>query len=403
MSYANGRLIHDADSHLMELDDCLNGFFTPSLLPRFHACAGYRAALQRNLRPGRSREAHADAAFRAGVDAQLMLRKNYEAHGAFIAADRPHALDLLGFASQLVFTTFCLGNFGLDQGEDMALCYAAADAHNRMLAEFCRVDTRLLATAYVPLEDFELARATTAAALRGGAKALMVPSRCPQRHAPSHVALDAVWAQAQEAGIPVLFHVGGEDKMNPTYKLNGAPPVPDFHGGDDNFTSVSYMPIPNAVMQTLATLIFDGVFDRFARLKWGAIELGAAWVPGWMRAMDSAAHAFVRNETRLQALSARPSEIVRRQLRVTPYPHEDAGWIVANAGEDVCLFSSDYPHVEGGRHPLKRFDESLQGTSPSAVRRFYADNFIDLMGAGLVQAQAAASVATTPRPPARAA
>jgi predicted TIM-barrel fold metal-dependent hydrolase len=266
MSYANGRLIHDADSHLMELDDCLDAFFTPSLLPRFHACTGYRAALQRNLRPGRWRETHAEAAFRAGIDANLLLRKNYEAHGAFIAADRPHALDLLGFASQLVFTTFCLGNFGLDQGEDMALCYAAADAHNRMLADFCRADARLLATAYVPLEDFEHARATAAAALRDGAKALMVPSRCPQRHAPSHVALDAVWAQAQEAGVPVLFHVGGEEKMNPTYKLNGLPPVPDFHGGDDNFTSVSYMPIPNAVMQTLATLIFDGVFDRFPQL-----------------------------------------------------------------------------------------------------------------------------------------
>ncbi len=386
MSYAQGRLIHDADSHLMEMDDCLDAFFTPSLLPRFHACAGYRAALQRNLRPGRSREAHADAAFRAGVDAQLMLRKNYEAHGAFIAADRPRALDLLGFASQLVFTTFCLGNFGLDQGEDMALCYAAADAHNRMLADFCRVDARLLATAYVPLESFEHARVTTAAALRDGAKALMVPSRCPQPHAPSHVALDPVWAQAQEAGVPVLFHVGGEEKMNPTYKINGLPPVPDFHGGDDNFTSVSYMPIPNAVMQTLATLIFDGVFDRFPRLKWGAIELGAAWVPGWMRAMDSAAHAFMRNETRLQTLSARPSEIARRQLRVTPYPHEDSGWIVANAGEEVCLFSSDYPHVEGGRHPLKRFDESLQRLSASARQRFFADNFVDLIGAGLAPA-----------------
>jgi uncharacterized protein len=385
MSYANGRLIHDADSHLMELDDCLDGFFTPSLLPRFHDCAGYRAALQRNLRPGRSREAHADAGFRAGVAANLLLRKNYEAHGAFIAADRPHALDLLGFASQLVFTTFCLGNFGLDQGEDMALCYAAADAHNRMLADFCTVDARLLATAYVPLEDFERARESAALALRLGAKALMVPSRCPQQHAPSHVALDAVWAQAQEAGIPVLFHVGGEEKMNPVYKRNGLPPVPDFHGGDDNFTSVSYMAIPNAVMQTLSTLIFDGVFDRFPRLKWGAIELGAGWVPGWMRAMDSAAHAFQRNEARLQSLSARPSEIVRRQLRVTPYPHEDSGWIIAQAGEELCLFSSDYPHVEGGRHPLKRFDETLQGLSHEARRRFYADNFVDLMGAGLAQ------------------
>jgi uncharacterized protein len=77
---------------------------------------------------------------------------------------------------------------------------------------------------------------------------------------------------------------------------------------------------------------------------------------------------------------------VRRQLRVTPYPHEDSGWIVANAGEEVCLFSSDYPHVEGGRHPLKRFDETLQGLPASARQRFYADNFIDLMGAGLAPA-----------------
>ena len=383
MTYANGRLIHDADSHLMELDDCLDAYFDPNLLARYHASAGYKAQLARGLRPGRSPEAHADAAFRAAVAPNIMLRKNHEAHGAFLRGDRPEALDLLGFASQLVFTTFCLGNFGLDQGDDLALCYAAADAHNRMLADFCTVDERLLATAYVPLEDFTRAAATAALAIRLGAKALMVPSACPQRHSPSHVGLDAVWAQAQEAGIPVLFHVGGEEKMNPVYKVNGGPPVPDFHGGDDNFTSVSYMPIPSAVMQTLATLIFDGVFDRFPHLKWGAIELGAAWVPGWMRAMDSAAHAFRRNETRLQQLSALPSEIVRRQLRVTPYPHEDAGWIIANSGPEVALFSSDYPHVEGGRAPLKRFDESLGRTPEADRRRFFADNFIDLMGAGL--------------------
>ena len=29
MNYAAGRLIHDADSHLMELDDCLDAYFAP--------------------------------------------------------------------------------------------------------------------------------------------------------------------------------------------------------------------------------------------------------------------------------------------------------------------------------------------------------------------------------------
>ena len=383
MTYADGRLIHDADSHQMELDDCLDPYFERALLARFHALPAVRAKRALPRRPGQSASAHADAAFRAGVDANILLRKNYEAHGAFLPADRPHALDRLGFASQLVFTTFCLGNFGLDQGDDMDLCYGAASAHNRMMTAFCSVDRRLLATAYVPLEDFERARACASEAIALGAKALMIPSLCPRRRSPSHVALDPVWAMAQEAGIPILLHVGGEEKMNPVYKENGLPPVPDFHGGDDNFTSVSYMPIPNSAMQTLATLIFDGVLDRFPRLKWGAIELGAAWVPGWMRAMDSAAHAFTKNEERLKRLSAKPSEIVLRQVRAAPYPHEDTGWIIANSGDEVCMFSSDYPHIEGGRHPLKRFDESLRGCTPNAIRRFYADNFIDMMGDGL--------------------
>lgn len=383
MAYVNGRLVHDADSHLMELSDCLNPFFEKRLLERYLASEGYRLRADRRDRPGRSHAAHEDPGFKAGVDANILLRKNYEAHGSFRAQDRPHALDLLGFASQLVFTTFCLGNFGFDQGEDMELAYGAADAHNRMMTDFCSVDRRLLACAYVPLEDFARAEACAREAIRLGAKALMVPSKCPQHHAISHTGLFPVWALAQEAGIPVVFHVGGEEKLDPVWKINGLPPVPDFHGGDDNFTSVSYMPIPNAAMQALATLIFDGILDRFPRLKWGAIELGAAWLPGWMRSMDSAAHAFVKNEERLKRLSAKPSEIVQRQVRVAPYPHEDAGWIINQSGEGVCMFSSDFPHVEGGRNPLKRFDESLAGASREGIRRFYADNFIDLMGAGL--------------------
>ena len=46
------------------------------------------------------------------------------------------------------------------------------------------------------------------------------------------------------------------------YFENGGPRVPDFHGGDENFRSVDYMAIPTAPMQTLATLIFDGVLQR---------------------------------------------------------------------------------------------------------------------------------------------
>ena len=57
--------------------------------------------------------------------------------------------------------------------------------------------------------------------------------------------------------------------------------------------------------------------------------------------------AFSRHEERLQQLSMRPSEYVRRQMRFTPYPTEDVGWIVDQAGPEVALFSSDYEGPTG--------------------------------------------------------
>ena len=153
--------------------------------------------------------------------------------------------------------------------------------------------------------------------------------------------------------------------------------------GAENFRSVDYMAIPGPPMQTLATMIFDGVLERFADLRFGVIEQGAIWVPGWMRQMESAFDAFSRHEERLQALSLRPSEYVQRQVRVTPYPTEDVGWIAAQGCEDVVLFSSDYPHVEGGRNPIKRFEASMGHLDEATKQRFYAENFADLMGAGL--------------------
>jgi uncharacterized protein len=217
-----------------------------------------------------------------------------------------------------------------------------------------------------------------------GCKALLVPSACPATHSPSHVGLFPVWAVAEDAGLPVVFHVGGGGQLlSPRYFDNGLPPVADFHGGAENFRSVDFMAIPGPPMQTLATLIIDGVFDRFPRLKVGVIEQGAVWAPSWMRQLDTAFEAFAKSEERLRKLALRPSEYVRRQIRITPYPTEPAGWIIEQTGPEVCMFSSDWPHVEGGRNPLKRFEDTLAGIADDARRRFYCDNFVDLMGAGL--------------------
>ncbi|CAN5858857.1 hypothetical protein BH24ACT3_BH24ACT3_07350 [soil metagenome] len=381
MPYVEGRTVHDADSHIMEGPGWLIDHADAALKERLEPAS----VTSVNVDIEAERRRHADPEFRARAAEEIMARKNWRATGSFLAEDRPLALDLLGFASQLVFNTFQNGFLlRLERGDDLDLAYGAAQAHNLAMAEFCSVDRRLLPTAYVPLADFERSVAAARQAIDDGAAALLVPSAPPRHHSPSHVGLDPVWAQAEEAGVPVVLHVGGGGQLlDPAYFENGGPPVPDFHGGDENFRSVDYMAIPGPPAQTLATMIFDGVLDRFPRLRIGVIEQGAIWLPSWMRQMESAVDAFVRHEERLQRLSLRPSEFVARQVRVTPYPTEDVGWITSQVGDGICLFSSDYPHVEGGRRPLERFEASLADASEETRRRFYEENFVDLMGSRL--------------------
>jgi predicted TIM-barrel fold metal-dependent hydrolase len=385
MPYVEGRVVHDADAHIMEGPDWLLSYADADLRERMTPVMNMGVAPGEDDLLERYREQHADPDFRARDAEEIMNRKNWKATGSFIAEDRPLALDLLGFSSQLIFNTFHNGlMLRLERGDDLDLAYGSARAHNRGMLEFCSIDRRLLATAYVPLADFERSAAIAGEAIDAGAAALLVPSGCPRRHSPSHVGLDPVWAQAEDAGIPIVLHVGGGGELlSPMYMENGGPPVHDFHGGDENFRSVSYMAIPAPPMQTLATMIFDGVLDRFPELRIGVIEQGAIWMPSWMRQMEAAFEAFVKHEDRLRALSMRPSEFVHRQIRATPYPTEDVGWIIDQVGEDVCLFSSDYPHVEGGRRPIERFEASLGDASPYVRDRFYSDNFVDLMGSVL--------------------
>ncbi|MCU1396528.1 MAG: amidohydrolase [Ilumatobacteraceae bacterium] len=398
---STGLVVHDADAHVMETPGWLRDHADPGIRERIEALE-YQSGneLRQTGDPGEQRRdldaafdglrhKHASAEYRAAEAAEIMLRKNFAATGSFIAEDRGRAIDLLGFASQLVFNTF--HNSRLHDWEhsgDIEFAIGAARAHNRAMLEFCSVDRRLLPTLYVPLADLDRAGALAEEAIAMGAAALLVASGCPPGHSPSHVGLDPVWRVASEAGIPIVFHVGGTGALiDPAYFRNGLPVPPDFHGGAENFRSVDYMGIPVPPAQTLATMIFDGVFERFPALRVGVIEQGAIWVPSWMRQMEAAFDAFVRHEDRLRALSMRPSEYVRRQIRFTPYPTEDVGWIIEQAGPEVCLFSSDYPHVEGGRRPIERFEASLGGADrtvePAVRQAFYHDNFVDLMGAAL--------------------
>src|SRR5262249_47883533 len=240
MPYASGRVIHDADAHIMEVPgfllEHLEAKYRPivtdaMLFPRREGFHSHRT------------EAHMAGASSDLDETQIMLRKNWDALGSYEKRDRPRSIDLLGFASQLMFTTALLNYSTVLEGQgNVDLAYAVALAHTRHMVDFCSVDRRLLATGYVPLLDFERTAHAARDATERGATCLFIPSRCPDTHSPSHIGFDPLWAAAQDAGLPVVFHVGGGGKLlEDAYFDNGLPPVPDFHGGDDNFRSIDYM------------------------------------------------------------------------------------------------------------------------------------------------------------------
>jgi predicted TIM-barrel fold metal-dependent hydrolase len=376
MPYAEGRVYFDADSHVMETSDWLEPFADPGIRSRIRP-------LQLGGAGRLAEEAVRDAdARKAGtvtiddVEAGLMQRKGWSAFGAFDPEERSRALDMLGFDRQLVFSTFSPTQF---LGDDTELLYGGARAHNRAMVAFCEGDQRLIPVGFVPLDEPARAVEATDEALAMGCGAVLVNSHPPRTHSPTHPDLYGIWARLSEAGVPLMLHVGGGGRpLRSAFHENGRPKPTDFLGGGENIRSKDYMVLHNPPEVFLACMVLDGVLEDFPELRIGVIEQGALWVPALLRRIDIAQGTFKKSEPLLAGLPEKASDYIRRQVRFTPFPTEPVAWLVENAGEELFLFSSDYPHPEGTKDPVERFEASLVDVSDAAKERFYSRNFADL-------------------------
>ena len=385
-TYAHGRKCYDADSHIMETADWLSGYADPAIrdeLPSFVPQGGKATKAGRAFlgtieeAEKRRRDPEATRTLEENV---IAGPKGWLAHGATDPAERRRTLDLLGFEKQLVFATFSVGQFAFSR--DHRISYGGALAHNRGMLEFCHDDERLLPVCFLPLLDPERAIDTLEATLPENPGAFWVTSDMLGDVSPAHVDLEPVWARLAEARVPVVLHIGGSKLLDRRYHNNGRPKPQDWLGGGENLRSKDFPVIHHSPERFLTCLVLDGVFERHPDLRCGAIELGASWVPGMLRNLDHAAQALGRHEPMVKELKLAPSEYIRRQVRFTPFPFEDIGWLVDEAGDELFLFSSDYPHPEGSKDPIGRFEASLdaQGIGEAARKRFYFENFSNLYG-----------------------
>jgi predicted TIM-barrel fold metal-dependent hydrolase len=380
MSYAANRGYCDADSHIMETPDWIAKHADPAIrdrLPPMDLAQGGTAtfdfiqrAVDRLNDPVKTAKIARDVV--AGP-------KGWLAYGAFDRAERSKALDDLGFARQLVFSTFSGGQYLTHP--DLDVCYGGSRAHNRAMAEFCKADTRLIAVGQVSLVDPERAVAEIKEGIRMGCGAFWMPAAPVGDHSPGHEDLDPVWKTLCDAGVPFVLHVGAANRVLPkAYENNGKPRPTDRLGGGENIRIRDLMVLSFAPQMFLSSMIFDGVFERFPALRGGVIELGAGWVPEFLRMLDIGQKVFKKTDPQVAALSLKPSEYIRRQVRFTPFAGEDVGRMIKDAGPELFLFSSDYPHPEGTDDPIGRFERTFEGIDADAKDRFYSRNFQTLMG-----------------------
>lgn len=378
MPYAEGRVFFDADSHIMELDDWLRSYVDPELRDRFGGLYLGKAGALADDALHKAQARRLDDAQLAELESQLMDLKGWHALGAFDPTERSRALDLLGFDRQLVFTTFASSQFAGHEDPDVRS--AGLRALNRGIVDFCSQDERLLPVAFVPIGNPERAAAEVERCLADGAAAIHVTHDAPKRVSHTHPDYDGVWGRLAEAGVPFVLHVGGSRRgLSPSLHENGLAPVTDFIGGGENIRSKDYIALSHAPELFLACMAMDGVFARYPRLHGGVIELGASWAPTLITKLEQATRNFRRTEPQLTAMELTPAEYLRRQVWFTPFPGEPVGDIIEQIGEDMLLFSSDYPHPEGTRDPLGRFRATMPDVGPTAQDKFYSGNFADMM------------------------
>jgi predicted TIM-barrel fold metal-dependent hydrolase len=384
MTYAPAtRPFYDADSHIMELPDFLKAYADPALRDEIPEVS-YSASIVTDeevaviVGQGGKHSAEHVAAQVALGDKLIESSKEIQALGAFNSADRTTALDLLGFRKQLVFATHSVAMpFSASSKLEPRLRYGAARAHNRHMADFCKGDDRLMGVAVVPLDDPDQAMAELEFAIGAGLEAAWLPHRPCGERSPGHVDLDPFWARLADSGTPFVLHVGGAPlQLARAWMNNGRAPTKDWLGGGENLRTKDIALLHEGPEQFLTMMVLDGVFERHPTLRGASVELGAGWVPELLRRLDWVVKTWARNDANLQGWSRTPSQQITEQLAFTPFVFEAVGDLIDQSNEDLYLFSSDYPHIEGGRNPIGRFEGALGERSEAVRAKFYSENFL---------------------------
>ena len=282
-------------------------------LPGFSLLSsGSVARVEQMMARGKSRAGVASE--RAAHEADLMTRKELGClwrvpRGRSPSRARPARVPL---AARLL-------DLRLDQPEvatDPDVAYGGVPRAHARHVDFCSADPRLLPATFVPLTMPERAIAETRFALDAGIKGVTISPLPPATHSITHPSLHPFYAQLEERGVPLLFHVEGHAPRKASSgfieeRLGGQT---DFHGGGENFTGLLYMAVSQWIEIALSASIFDQVLEKFPKLKRRS-DRARRRVGACVARADGDRQGYVRPHREPHRWLAAPADRVRQAAR----------------------------------------------------------------------------------------
>ena len=239
--------------------------------------------------------------------------------------------DIDGVSAEILYP----GWFPMFSLPDLDLLIALQRNYNDwMHAQGTASGGRLVGLAALPVQQPAAAATELERVLALGFKGIVIPSNAPRGRRYSDDDYEPMWSLAEEAGVPVAFHVACMSHAPDWLKaMSERDPIVQYAGS------------PALIHDTLIELMVRGVCARHPQLKFVLAEFNAGWVAHWL---DKVQQGWAREYARDPA-SAPPVDVLeiwKRQFHATIEDDTAALRTREMIGEDTLLWGSDYPHTD---------------------------------------------------------
>jgi predicted TIM-barrel fold metal-dependent hydrolase len=279
---------------------------------------------------------------------------------------RVQFLDQEGIAHQFIYPT--LGLLWEGQVSDPELAAAHCRAYNTWTLDVCAGHRdRLYPVGHISLRYPQAAVRELERLAKAGVRTVFVGALPIDGKSFGGPDFDPVWAAAQELDMAVGIHlVVHRNYLGHDWYMDRRP----------GFMFLSMNAIQDPRM-ALTTMMYDGVFERFPRLRVATIESASGWVVEWLDRLDYR-YSYMGHSCQMK----RPaSEYFERNIWISADPQERLlPYTVELLGDHKFFIGSDYPHAEGFVEPVAKARKALAKLPEASVNKILGDNAARFFG-----------------------